>query len=78
MRPYAEKGICVNVDFWSGAIYQLLEVPEDLFIPIFALGRVPGWTVQVLEQMRNNLLIRPLLEYVGPMDLEYIPVERRG
>ena len=78
MKPYGSKGIHVNVDFWSGAVYHLLGIPEDLFIPIFALGRVPGWTAQVLEQFADNILLRPLLQYDGPMDLEYIPLEKRG
>ena len=78
MQPYQDRGIYVNVDFWAGAIYHLLGIPEDLFISIFALGRVPGWTLQVVEQYSNNILIRPLLKYIGPMDLEYVPIEQRG
>ncbi|MBI2871743.1 MAG: citrate (Si)-synthase [Chloroflexi bacterium] len=78
MRPYARRGICVNVDFWSGSIYYLLGIPEDLFISIFAIGRVPGWAVQVLEQQKNNILIRPLLKYVGPMDVPYVPIDQRS
>ena len=78
MKPYASKGICVNVDFFSGAMYHLMEIPEDLFISIFAMGRVPGWTVQVMEQLTNNILIRPLLLYNGPMDLEYVSISERG
>ena len=70
MVPYRAKGIFVNVDFFAGSIYNLLEIPEDLFISIFALGRIPGWTLQCVEQYRNNILIRPLLDYIGPMDLE--------
>jgi citrate synthase len=77
MRPYQQKGIFVNVDFYAGSIYYLLGIPEDLFVPIFALGRIPGWTLQVIEQYRNNILLRPLLKYVGPRDLEYVPIERR-
>jgi citrate synthase len=78
MRPYQPKGIFVNVDFYAGSIYYLLGIPEDLFVPIFALGRIPGWTLQVIEQYRNNILLRPLLQYVGPRDLQYAPIERRG
>ena len=78
MQPYSAKGICTNVDFWSGSIYYLLGIPEDLFISIFAMGRIPGWSVQVLEQFKDNVLIRPLLVYEGPMDLEYVPIEQRG
>jgi citrate synthase len=78
MRPYARLGIHVNVDFFAGVIYYLNGFPPDLFVPIFAVGRVPGWTVQVVEQLENNILIRPLTQYVGPMDLEYVPLEDRG
>jgi citrate synthase len=78
MQPYAERGVCVNVDFWSGSVYYLLGIPEDLFVPIFAIARVPGYVVQVMEQQQHNMLIRPLLQYVGPTDLEYVPIEQRG
>ena len=77
MQPYAAKGICVNVDFYAGSVYYLLGVAEDLFIPIFAMGRVPGWTLQVMEQFADNILLRPLTEYVGPMDVPYVPLEDR-
>ncbi len=78
MRPYAERGICVNVDFWSGSVYYLLGIPEDLFISIFAVARVPGYVAQVLEQQDKNILLRPLLNYVGPTDLTYVPISQRG
>jgi citrate synthase len=77
MAPYRAKGIYVNVDFYAGSIYYLLGIPEDLFVPIFAMGRIPGWTLQVMEQYRDNILLRPLLLYTGPMDLPYIPLEKR-
>ena len=78
MLPYQKKGIFVNVDFYAGAIYCLLEIPEDLFVPIFALGRIPGWTLQCMEQYADNVLIRPLTSYVGPRGLKYTPIEGRG
>ena len=78
MQPYSRRGICQNVDFFSGAIYYLLGIPDDLFISIFAMGRIPGWTVQVMEQFENNILLRPRLEYTGPMDLEYVKIGDRG
>jgi citrate synthase len=77
MSPLAERGINVNVDFWAGAVYYLLGIPEDLFVPMFAIGRMPGWIAQVMEQWEDNTLIRPLLEYEGPENLEYVPIERR-
>ncbi len=78
MRPYARLGVAPNVDFYAGVIYHLLGIPQEFFVPIFALGRVPGWTVQVLEQIENNILIRPLLDYTGPSARPYIPIEKRG
>jgi citrate synthase len=77
MQPYARHGVNVNVDFYSGVIYYLHEIPKDLFVPIFAVGRVPGWTVQVLEQQANNILIRPLTLYNGPDARVYVPIDRR-
>ena len=77
MAPYEKKGICENVDFWTGAIYNLLEIPDDIFVSIFALARIPGWTAQVTEQLDNNILIRPLLEYVGDLDIPYINIDER-
>ena len=67
----------MNVDFFAGSIYYLLGIPDDLFISIFALGRIPGWTLQCLEQYSDNMLIRPLTEYIGEMDLKYTPIEQR-
>jgi citrate synthase len=77
MKPYARHGVNVNVDFYAGVVYFLNGIAEDLFVPIFAVGRVPGWTVQVLEQMENNILIRPLTLYNGPEPRAYVPIEKR-
>ena len=78
MEPYARKGVHPNVDFWSGAVYSLLGIPDDLFISIFAIGRIPGWTSQIMEQYSANYIIRPRLLYSGPMDATYIPIEERA
>jgi citrate synthase len=78
MVPYRSRGIFVNVDFFAGSIYYLLDIPDDLFICIFALGRIPGWALQCIEQYKDNMLIRPLLEYSGEMDLEYVPIGERS
>ncbi len=77
MKPYARHGVNVNVDFYAGVVYFLNGIAEDLFVPIFAAGRVPGWTVQVLEQFENNILIRPLTLYNGPQPRAYVPIEAR-
>ena len=78
MQPYSRRGICQNVDFFSGAMYYLLGIPEDLFISIFTMGRIPGWTAQVIEQFENNILLRPRLHYVGELDREFVPIASRG
>jgi 2-methylcitrate synthase len=77
MAPYARHGVNVNVDFYSGVVYHLLGVKRDLFVPMFAVGRVPGWVVQVLEQLDNNILLRPLTLYNGPAARDYLPFDRR-
>jgi citrate synthase len=77
MKPYARHGVNVNVDFYAGVVYFLNGIAEDLFVPIFAVGRVPGWTVQVLEQIENNILIRPLTLYNGPEPRDYVALDAR-
>lgn len=72
-----EKGLYPNVDFYSASTYHLLDIPTDLFTPIFAVSRVSGWTAHVLEQLADNRLIRPRAEYVGPRDLTFVPVNER-
>jgi citrate synthase len=77
MQPYARHGVNVNVDFYAGVVYFLNEIAEDLFVPILAAGRVPGWTVQVLEQIEHNILLRPLTLYDGPSARDYLPIAQR-
>ncbi|MEO3478100.1 citrate/2-methylcitrate synthase [Phaeobacter sp. CAU 1743] len=77
MSPYARHGLNVNVDFYSGVIYQLHGIPMDLYVPIFAIGRMPGWVIQCIEQQRGNILIRPLTLYNGPEPRGYVPIADR-
>lgn len=77
MEPYRPKGIYPNVDFYAGAVYSLLGIPDELFIPMFAVGRMPGWVAHILEQYDDNVLIRPLLQYTGPRHLRYVPIDER-
>lgn len=72
-----EKGLYCNVDFYSASTYYVMGIPVDLYTPIFAASRVAGWCAHILEQHADNRLIRPRAEYVGPMDLPYVPVRRR-
>jgi citrate synthase len=61
-----EKKLYANVDFYSASAYYTLGIPVDLYTPIFAVSRISGWTAHCLEQYKNNRLIRPRTEYIGP------------
>ena len=61
-----QKGLEANVDFYSATVYYSLGIPTDLFTPIFAISRASGWTAQVLEQLVDSRLYRPLTSYIGP------------
>lgn len=62
------KGIYPNVDFYSGIVYEKLEIPVDLFTPVFAIARVSGWLAHQLEQLDGNRIFRPSQIYVGDRD----------
>ena len=67
------KGLNANVDFYSATVYYSLGIPTDLFTPIFGIARMAGWTAQVLEQLQDNRLYRPLTKYVGPATTSPVP-----
>ncbi len=68
---------CANVDLYSGLVYQILGIPEELFTPIFAVARVAGWCAHRMEEVEfANRIIRPAYKYVGDIK-EYIPIEER-
>jgi citrate synthase len=71
------RSLPVNVDFYSASLYYVAGIPIDIFTPLFAISRVSGWTAHVYEQYSNNRLIRPESEYIGPMDVPYVPIEER-
>jgi len=74
-----KKGLNANVDFYSATVYYSLGIPTDLFTPIFAISRAAGWTAQVLEQLDDNRLYRPLTYYSGPTEDQPIgPISERG
>jgi citrate synthase len=72
-----EKGLHANVDFYSASVYYSLDIPIDLFTPIFAIARTSGWSAHVLEQMADNRLIRPQSDYIGPEGLTVTPIDER-
>lgn len=73
-----QKKLNPNVDFYSASTYYCLGIPIDLFTPVFAVSRMSGWSAHVLEQYRNNRLIRPRAEYIGlPDGQAWIPINER-
>lgn len=71
------KNVCANVDFYSGLVYSMLGIPEELFTPIFAIARMPGWSAHRLEELINaNKIIRPAYKYVG-QHIDFTPFEER-
>jgi len=77
-HPYfRERRIYTNVDFYTAPLLSALDIPIDLFIPMFAVARISGWTAHMLEQQRNNRLIRPRAYYAGPRDLDWTGMAER-
>ncbi len=74
---FEKKGMYPNVDFYSASTYYLMNIPLDLYTPIFAISRISGWAGHILEQYSNNKLIRPRAEYIGERDLKYKPIDVR-
>ena len=71
------KNVCANVDFYSGFVYTMLGIPKELFTPIFAIARIPGWSAHRLEEILNaSKIIRPAYKYVGH-HAGFVPYEER-
>ncbi|MCD6552362.1 citrate synthase/methylcitrate synthase [Thermotoga sp.] len=71
------KNIFPNVDLYSSILFEEFGFPRNMFTALFATARVVGWTAHVIEYVSDNKLIRPTSEYVGSLDVKYIPIERR-
>ena len=74
---WARKKLNCNVDFYSASVLYTIGIPVDLFTPMFAISRMAGWTAHLLEQLKDNRLIRPVSEYVGAQSRAYIPISNR-
>ncbi|MBQ8469286.1 MAG: citrate/2-methylcitrate synthase [Clostridia bacterium] len=71
------KGACANVDFYSGFVYQMLGLPEELFTPLFAMARIVGWSAHLIEEHANNSkIIRPAYHGIEP-EREYEDITER-
>ena len=71
------KGVSANVDFYSGFVYSMLEIPLELYTPIFAIARIVGWSAHRIEELINmDKIIRPAYKSVM-QELEYVPLDQR-
>ena len=73
----AHKGVYPNVDFYSGILYKEMDIPTDIFTPIFAMSRVSGWLAHWIEQIQDNKIFRPTQNYVGSDDRDYKDINDR-
>ena len=72
-----EKNIFPNLDFPSGPTYYLMGFDVDFFTPIFVIARITGWSAHVIEQLKDNRLIRPLSKYTGSIHRKVQPIDKR-
>lgn len=73
---FIERKLYPNVDYYSAIVLYTLNLDIDMFTPLFVMSRMAGWTANIVEQMAGRL-IRPKANYVGPMDLEWTPIDER-
>ena len=73
----SDKAMCANVDMYSGFVYRMLGIPQDLFTPMFAVSRMPGWCAHRFEELvTGKRIIRPAYKAVSK-EREYVPINER-
>jgi citrate synthase len=76
---FTSRKLYPNVDYWSGIIYEAMNIPPDAFTVMFAIGRTPGWMAQWLELMNDEefKIARPRQIYTGAREADYVPLNER-
>ena len=76
-HKHNNKSVCANVDFYSGFVYDMLDIPKELFTPLFATARIIGWSAHRIEELiTSNKILRPA--YINIQEAkEYVPLEKR-